>query len=154
MEPLIHLNYPLDMKSVQVYADYHKQFGEQYFDPRYQQTISDWVQYRVQDDYFNELMNDFGVLGKARFYWLSPNANLPEHTDNNTTCSLNFIIGSDSPAPVTIEGKQYSYSQCLLNTTLLHGVDNGPEERVLLKISIFGTPYEEVVKMIPEEYKL
>jgi hypothetical protein len=48
------------------------------------------------------------------------------------------------------------YSQGVLDTTQVHGIDNRQctEERVLLKISIFETPYQQVCKLIPEEYIL
>jgi len=42
----------------------------------------------------------------------------------------------------------------LLNTSIMHGVKNGNKERILLKISIFDRPYEQVAKQIPKEYIL
>jgi hypothetical protein len=92
-------------------------------------------------------MDDFQVLGKPRFYWTAPNSCIPEHVDNGTQCSLNFILSPD-PAPITFYGIDYYYKQVLLNTTLPHSVNNGPIERVLLKISIFDETYQQLAARI------
>ena len=103
-----------------------------------------------------------------RYYYLPGGQYLPNHSDDDTTCAVNFIlskdyvgvsIGGDMGAPI-IKGAQYGqthmYSQGVLDTTQVHGIDNRQctEERVLLKISIFETPYQQVCKLIPEEYIL
>jgi hypothetical protein len=93
-------------------------------------------------------MEDFGVQGSPRFYWQEPNSILPMHVDNNTTCSINFVL-TDNPSPVTVEDNDYVYEQAVLNTTKLHGVKTNGEERVLLKISIFDESYEDLIKRIP-----
>jgi len=101
-----------------------------------------------------------------RYYYLPGGKYLPNHSDDNTTCAVNFIlskdyvgvsIGGDMGAPM-VEGahygEQHHYSQGVLDTTQIHGIDNREcsEERVLLKISIFGTTYQQVCKLIPKEY--
>ena len=63
------------------------------------------------------------------------------HVDYHTTCSLN-IARQGNAGEVT---KSYSYRTAILNTSNLHGVDNGPVDRRLFKISIFDQTYEEVV---------
>ena len=93
-------------------------------------------------------MNDFGVVGKPRFYWLEPFAEIPEHIDNGTLCSLNFILSPD-PAPIVIEDIEYTYKYVLLNTAVRHSVFNGPTERIMLKISIFDETFEDLAKRIP-----
>ena len=151
IEPLVHLNYPLDKLPILAKLTQLKESSVPYSD--YRGTADFWKIAKTYDPMFFEIMDDFGIYGKPRVYWLEPNVNLPEHVDNGTTCSLNFIL-SDDPAPVTIEGKDYTYKQCLLNTSIMHGVKNGDTERILLKISIFDQPYEQVAKLIPEEYLL
>jgi hypothetical protein len=153
MKPLVHLNYPLDVEILLLKADLYKRQGEAYYDPRYKKTLDYWLQYKINNDsYINRIMDDFGLNGKPRFYWLQANSVLPEHVDNNTTCSLNFILSED-PAPVTIGGDDYLYSQCLLNTTIPHSVTNTGPERILLKISLFDVSYQDVVSLIPDQYK-
>ena len=92
-------------------------------------------------------MQDFEVIGSPRFYWLEPFANIPKHIDNGTQCSINLII-TENPAPITIEGVDYTYLQALLNTTLPHSVQNGASERIMLKISIFDETYESLSERI------
>ena len=151
MDPLVRLNYPLDKSAILANLDKLKEKSVYYSD--YRGTVDFWKIAKSYDPMFIKIMDDFGVNGKPRVYWLEPNVNLPEHIDNGTTCSLNFIL-SDEPAPVTIEGVDYIYEQCLLNTSIMHGVKNGNKERILLKISIFDRPYEQVAKQIPKEYIL
>lgn len=150
-QPLIHLNYPLDKSAILAKLSSLKESSTPYSD--YRGTTNFWKIAKTYDPIFLKIMHDFGINGKPRVYWLAPNAVLPDHIDNGTTCSLNFIL-SDDPAPVTIEGKQYTYQQCLLNTSIMHGVKNTDTERILLKISILDKPFEQVAKIIPEEYLL
>ena len=150
MSPLIHLNYPLDKPKILSRIQQLKQSSESYSDPR--GTLDYWKIARSYDPVFLDIMDDFLVFGKPRIYWLEPNVVLPEHVDHNTTCSLNFILSED-PAPITIGGKDYFYRQCLLNTTIPHSVTNTSKERILLKISLFDVSYEDVVSLIPDQYK-
>jgi hypothetical protein len=92
-------------------------------------------------------MADFEVDGRPRFYWLEPNAVIPEHVDNGTQCSINLIITEDA-APITIDGTEYHYRQALLNTTVPHSVQNSDKERIMLKISIFDETYQQLVERI------
>jgi hypothetical protein len=92
-------------------------------------------------------MNDFGVEGKPRYYWMKPHAIIPEHVDNGTQCSLNFVL-TENASPITIGGIDYYYDSILLNTTIPHSVTNNSSERIMLKISIFNESYEELAKRI------
>ena len=58
------------------------------------------------------------------------------------------LILNENPAPVTMENVDIFYTQALLNTTVPHSITNGPEERVLLKISIFDKTFNEVAQKI------
>lgn len=152
MNPLIHLNYNLDKKLLLEQANTARTTSKPYTDSRYPDLeLTDWHIGHYTSDYINQLMEDFQVQGKPRFYWLEPFAEIPEHVDNDTTCSLNFII-TDAPAPIIIEGKQYHYNQALLDTTKLHGVKNGSTERIMLKVSIFNEAYENLAKRIKYVY--
>lgn len=149
MEPLIHLNYPIDKKILLEESKIAKIFSNPYGnDPRWPgQVLECWHISHYNSNYIRRVMQDLEVDGKPRFYWLDPNQDIPEHVDNNTTCSINFILSED-PAPVTIGGKEYFYESILLNTSIPHSVHNGPVERVLFKISIFDESFEDLAKRI------
>lgn len=151
MSPLIHLNYPINKQQLLEEAEYSKRQALPYTDPRYNRTFPDWLMCRHMSDYTKQIMRDFEVVGKPRFYWLAPNAIIPEHTDNGPTCSINFVL-SDGVAPITAEGVDYFYTQALLNTTIPHSVTNGVSERILFKISLFDANFEEMAENI--KYKL
>jgi hypothetical protein len=149
MKPITHLNYPINKDRLLVLADSIKNVASPYTDPRYPDAVLDtWLILKYNDDYIEQIMDDFGVKGSPRFYWQEPNSVLPMHVDNNTTCSINFVL-TDDPAPVTVEDVDYVYEQAVLDTTKLHGVNTNDEERILLKISIFDESYEDLVKRIP-----
>ena len=150
--PLVHLNYPLDKIRLQSIAKSAYINSAPYSDPRFEGQIDTWLISRHNDSYINQIMDDLKIKAKPRFYWTEANTSIPEHIDYNTTCSLNFVL-SENPAPVTIEGKDYFYTQCVLNTTLLHSVNNNNFERILLKLSVFDVSYDQVLKIIPEKYK-
>jgi len=52
-------------------------------------------------------------------------------------------------------GEDVMYSQGVLDTTKVHGVDNREfnDERVLLKIGILHTSFRSVCNLIPDKYK-
>ena len=123
---------------------------------------------RAIDIHLGNLINDMN-LNKAeryspRFYYLPALGGLPNHYDDNTTCGLNFLLVDDyvgvnigGTMDGTVGGGKTTikYSQGLLNTTLVHGVDNREHdaERILLKFSIFGTNFLKMCDLIPDKYK-
>ena len=147
------LDYPIDLKQALIEAEQARNTSKPYVDPRWPgKPLPIWTITRIDHNQFaQQIIDDFGIGGKPRFYFLKPNSILPEHTDNGTTCSINFVL-SNQLAPVTVEGTDYIYKQALLNTSLRHSVTNGPIERILLKISIFNEPYEKLIHHI--KYKL
>ena len=153
MQPLVHLNYPLDKSKLLEAAKKAYIDANPYSDPRYDQELETWLISRYTDSYIEKIASDLNVRVKPRFYWTDPHSIIPEHVDYNTTCSFNFVL-SDNPAPVTINGEEHLYHQCLLNTTLLHSVKNNEHERVLLKLSVFDISYEETIKLIPNKYRV
>lgn len=149
MLPLVHLNYPLNVELLLQQASEARLLSKPYTDNRYPDLkLDDWHIGHYSSEYIEQIMSDFGVVGKPRFYWLEPFAEIPEHVDNGTLCSLNFILSPD-PAPIVIEGIEYTYRYVLLNTAVRHSVSNGPTERVMLKISIFNETFEDLAKRIP-----
>lgn len=148
MEPVIHLDYDLDKFTLLKEAQLAKSASRPYTDSRYPDLkLEKWLIGHWSSEYTDRIMKDFEVVGRPRFYWLEPYAVIPEHIDNETTCSLNFILTED-PAPIIIEEKTYTYQQVLLDTTRLHKVINNEHERIMLKISIFDEPFTDLAKRI------
>jgi hypothetical protein len=140
----IKLQYPLDKALLLESAKRARDIAKPYTDSRYPGLQMDtWHIGHYTDEHIEKIMNDFEIEGKPRFYWTAPNSVIPEHVDNGTQCSLNFILSED-PAPISFSGENYVYEQVLLNTTIPHSVTNGPIERILLKISIFDETYEQL----------
>ena len=147
MTPLIHLDYPLDKNLLWETANNLKRHSVNYIDPRIEKIARNWKVIKHTSPYIEKIINDFGVGGSPRFYWLDPDTRLRTHVDNGTTCSINLIL-NENPAPVTMSNVDMFYTQALLDTTVPHSVTNGPEERVLLKISIFDKTFKEVAQQI------
>jgi len=140
----VRLNYPLDKTILLESAKRARDVAKPYTDSRYPGLQMDtWQIGHYTDEHIEKIMADFELEGKPRFYWTAPNSVIPEHVDNGTQCSLNFILSED-PAPISFSGENYIYEQVLLNTTIPHSVTNGPIERILLKISIFDETYEQL----------
>ena len=148
MNNLIHIDYPLDYEKIMVDCKEAEKTAVAYTDDRWPGKSSPgWRISKYTSPYIESIIEDFEVDGRPRFYWLGANLHLPEHVDNTTTCSLNFVLSED-PAPVTVLGENFYYRSASLNTSVLHSVTNGPVERVLFKISIFNESYEDIVKRL------
>jgi hypothetical protein len=152
MDPLIFLDYPLDREKLLSEAVIARQNSKPYTDSRYPDLVmDDWLIGHYNSEYITKIMHDFEVEGKPRFYWMKPHAVIPEHTDNGTQCSLNFVL-TDNASPITIGDNQYHYTAILLNTTVPHSVTNNEHERVMLKISIFNETYNDLANRIKYRY--
>jgi hypothetical protein len=148
MEPVLHLNYKVDKHRLLLEAEQAKDRAVGYTDSRYPDIkIDDWLVGHHSSEYVDQIMKDFGVVGKPRFYWLQPHAVIPEHVDNGTLCGLNFIL-TDQASPITFGNKDYYYESILVDTTLPHSVKNNEHERIMLKISIFNETFEQVAEKI------
>jgi hypothetical protein len=144
--PLYDLRVPIDISSALFEAERARMRAEPYTDKRYPSLKVDrWLISRDYGPYVQQLMRKLDIRAKPRFYFQQPYYFLPEHVDNDTTCSVNIVL-TPNPAPVTVEGVDYTYTQAVLDTTKRHSVQNGPEERILLKFSIFDVSYEDMCK--------
>ena len=119
-------------------------------------SIDNWRVIRHNDlqsdlvsDYCKNFAEKYNIPGKVdgRFYRLKANTVLPWHIDSGTSCSVNFLL-SGKTAPVIFRSGKYHYKQALLNTTVEHSVRNGPEDRILFKISIFEKSFEDVATLL------
>jgi len=151
LPPLLRLNYPLDKAALLAEAYKAKEVAKAFNEPRPENPnrkpqdyfkISQWT-----SPYIEQIMVDLNVTGKPRFYFQDAFSELKMHTDINTLCSVNMVL-SDDPSPITFEdGIQY-YEQALLNVQVPHAVLNGPNSRILFKISIFDETFEQVAAKI------
>lgn len=148
MEPVLHLNYKIDKEQLLLEASKIKHKAVGYTDSRYPDLkMDDWLVGLHSSEYVNEIMKDFDIRGKPRFYWLQPYAVIPEHVDNGTLCGLNFIL-TEHASPITFGDKDYYYESILVDTTIPHRVKNNEHERIMLKISVFNETFKEVAEKI------
>ena len=149
---LLVLDYPLDIDRALIEAEHARHRAVSYTDDRLKgYNMNEWQISKYNSPFVQKIMDDFKVDGKPRFYFQEPYFKLPVHVDHKTTCSINFVL-SDNAAPVQFDNRLYHYKQALLNTSIPHSVHNGPEERILLKISIFDVSFEELAERI--KYKM
>lgn len=143
-DPIAHLSYAFDRKILSDIYSASMEQVEAYGDPQHG-PVRDWFITRVEDDeYISSIKKAFRIPNaKPRFYRLKANASLPEHVDMGTKCSINVLL-SDEPAPIIIEGREFYYTSCLLNTQRNHYVVNGPIDRLLFKLSILDQEFDEV----------
>ena len=153
MQPVIHLNYQIDRLKLLAESQAVKSKAVGYRDSRYPDLkMDDWLVGHHASAYADQIMKDFGITGKPRFYWLQPYAVIPEHVDNGTLCGLNFIL-TDHASPITFGDKDYYYESILLDTTKPHSVKNNEHERIMFKISIFDETFEQVSNKIKKYIK-
>ena len=150
MEPVLHLTYNIDKQRLLGEAQAIKDQAVGYTDSRYPDLkMDDWLVGHHSSEYVEQIMKDFEIKGKPRFYWLQPHAVIPEHVDNGTLCGLNFIL-TDQASPITFGDKDYFYEAILVNTSLPHSVTNNEHERIMFKISIFDETFEQVAEKIKQ----
>lgn len=119
------------------YWNAHAVKSKPYTDKRFGKFVmNNW---RIVNDvdlpYAQELAEMFDIQAVAKFYMLQANTSLPMHVDQDTTCSINFLL-SGKAAPVKYStGNEWYYKTALLNTSIKHGVDSCDEDRILFKLS-------------------
>ena len=147
MNSIYKFDFELNEDILLLEYDRVKHLAEDYIDPRGQ--VEDWKMIKCNFHYAKYLIKYF-MLGEVRprFYFLKKDTVIPEHIDDGTKCSINFLLNSKNPAPVTIEGVEYYYKNCLLNTQKIHSVKNDTEDRLLFKLSIFDDDFETVKEKI------
>ena len=82
---------------------------------------------------------------QPRYYKQEINTAVPMHPDKNTLCAINIVL-SDTYGPIEFEDLGEIYYDCaILNLQKKHAVPSFPEERVLLKFSIFDISYKDAL---------
>ena len=146
MSNLLHTTYPLDTKLCLALAEKARPLAFPYkLSAQHDWDVPEWLMAEFTSDYIEQIKSDIGLACESRFYFQEKNFYLPEHQDTGTTCSLNFVL-SDDPAPVTINGIDYTYTQALMDTSQMHGVKNSASERILLKLSIIDMDFKQASK--------
>ena len=57
-----------------------------------------------------------------------------------------FFEGLGLGVAITIDNVEYYYKQGLINSGVLHSVQNGNEPRLILKITVYDKTFEEVAE--------
>lgn len=151
MKPIKHINFKINQSAALFELEYFRGAAKTYEEER--GLVEGWDIIRgIELPYGKKLAQQLNVpYASPRYYILAPNIEIPVHTDVDTKCSLNFILGDDEPAPVYYpEYGDYLYTSALIDTTQPHGVKNSSKERLLLKLSIKDKTFEEVVRELRE----
>ena len=146
MEPLIHLNYPINKDILLLESDKARENAKPW-EGGHNYKIDEWLVSYYKSDYINKIMTELNIVGKPRFFYMRPNFTLKPHRDFGTECGVNILL-SDESVPINIEGVDYHYSQALINLQKEHSVVNDSKERIILKFSIPDKPFEQVAKEI------
>lgn len=149
-EPICYLNYPFDKTILLKEAEQARLSAKAFNEKRGTENRTPQENFKIaywSSPYILKIIEDLGVNGKPRFYFQEPNTSLDMHKDINTLCAVNILL-NDNPSPITFINGSYFYEQALINTQVPHTVYNGPNERILFKISIFDQSFEEVSKKI------
>jgi len=128
------------------YEDY-----QPYCDTKNENYLDDWLQKHT----FEGLAFDIANMYKdkldlkevrPRYYIQKSGFTLPWHQDRGTECSFNFVL--DGTSSISFRDGDFYYSSAILNTQEEHAVFQTDEDkdRVLLKLSVFGNSFDEVVK--------
>lgn len=148
---ILFTSYPLDTDLCLELAEQARHQAYPYkLSAQHDWALPQWLMADFTSDYIEQVISDLGMPCESRFYYQDKDYYLPEHQDTGTTCSLNFILSAD-PAPVTINGQDYTYTQALLDTSQMHGVKNNGSERILLKLSIVDRNFELASKHLTEQ---
>jgi hypothetical protein len=118
--------------------------------------VPTWLQGWVGDAAVDEVNRIKDVIAertgskeiRPRYYRQEANTSLPMHSDNGTKCCINILLSGES-APIVFEDgftqTSFHYECAILNIQQRHSVPTFPEERFLLKYSIFDIDFDEAV---------
>jgi len=146
MKPLIHLNYTINKDILLLESDKARKAAKPWHHKNEVTAGSNWLVSYHTSDYIENIMKDLNIKGSPRFYFQQPNFHLKPHTDYGTQCAVNIILNGTTP--INIEGKEYVYSQALVNVQKEHSIKTDNEERIMLKFSIKDKSFKEVLKDI------
>ena len=146
MKPLIHLNYTINKDILLLESDRARKSAKPWHHKNKVTAGPSWLVSYHTSDYIENIMKDLNIKGSPRFYFQQPHFHLKPHRDYGTQCAVNFILNGTTP--INIEGKEYVYSQALINVQREHSIKTDNEERIMLKFSIKDKSFEEVLNNI------
>ena len=146
MKPLIHLNYTINKDILLLESDRARKSAKPWHHKNEVTAGPSWLVSYYTSEYIENIMKDLNIKGSPRFYFQQPHFHLKPHRDYGTQCAVNFILNGTTP--INIEGKEYVYSQALVNVQREHSIKTDNEERIMLKFSIKDKSFEEVLNNI------
>jgi len=148
-EDILVFDYDFDKSALLDFWNQNQDNTEPYTDRRFgKYVLHNWrILKDIEMGYAEMLCKHFDIDAVPKFYILQANTLLLPHIDQDTTCSINFLL-SDGAAPVRFGKKEYFYRTALLNTANTHGVDKYPKDRILFKLSVKDEPFEAVKQKI------
>jgi len=146
MKPLIHLNYTINKDILLLESDRARKSAKPWHHKNEVTAGPSWLVSYYTSEYIENIMKDLNIKGSPRFYFQQPHFHLKPHRDYGTQCAVNFILNGTTP--INIEGKEYVYSQALVNVQKEHSIRTDNEERIMLKFSIKDKSFEEVLNNI------
>jgi hypothetical protein len=146
---ILVFDFDFDKQCLLDYWNEHKQHSMPYTDKRFgKYAMNNWrIVTNIELAYADTLARHFNINAVPKFYILHANTTLLPHIDQDTTCSINFLL-SGNPAPVNFGKNEYYYTTALLNTSIKHSVDNSTEDRILFKLSVKDESYNDVKQKI------
>ncbi len=109
-------------------------------------TINDYSQFPEAERIKDLLTSIYGFEPVGKFFQLSPNVEIPPHTDMGHRACLNIVLSKD-PAPIVYRGHgEELYTCAILNVAKRHGVAAGPVTRKMIKFQLDNIFYDEAVE--------
>lgn len=91
---------------------------------------------------------------EANFFTQKKDTEVKTHVDVGTPCAINFIIHGDATPIVFEDAGTFFYKNALLDVSKKHSVPRQLEtERLVFKLRILDTPYEEAREKIIEFFE-
>ena len=148
-EDILVFDFDFDKSALLDFWNQNQDNTQPYSDKRFGRFVmNNWRILRdIELEYANTMCKHFDIDAIPKFYVLKANTILFPHTDQDTTCSINFLL-CDGAAPVRFGDNEYHYKTALLNTTRKHSVDKSKKDRIIFKLSIKDEGFDIVKQKI------
>jgi len=148
-EDILVFDYDFDKSALLDFWSQNRANTQPYTDKRFGKFVmNNWrILNDIELEYADKLNTYFDIDTIPKFYILEANTQLLPHIDQDTTCSINFLL-SDGAAPVRFSDNEYYYRTALLNTSRKHSVDKYPTDRILFKLSVKDESFSSVKQKI------
>jgi len=148
-EDILVFDFDFDKSALLDFWNQNQDNTEPYTDRRFGKFVmNNWrILKNIEIEYAKKLCEYFDIEADPKFYVLKANTQLLPHIDQDTTCSINFLL-SDGAAPVRFTDSEYYYRTALLNTSRKHSVDKYPKDRILFKLSVKNEGFDIVKQKI------